>query len=153
MVNTRKTKRMTAEWPKHVSYDKACDDVRSYYSVDTGAVTKRHSMFYRKRLIDIFLCAMSIGCKLKRRKPIEKRSDTIPKDSFQEDEIWVMVATALSEEIDLNKLEDSKVVVDICEEYANGGIKHVMRIDRRYAEDGRLGFEEEVKKIIDSAEY
>lgn len=148
MDNTRKTKRMTAEWPEYISYDIEEVDVGEYYSVDTGAVTQRRSMFYNKRLIDIFLCAMSIGCKLKRRKPIKKRKKTIPKDSFQEDEIWVMIATALSEEIDLGMLEDSKVVVSVCEEYANGGIKHLMRIDRRFAEDGQLGFEEELKKLI-----
>jgi len=151
LINTNKTRRMTAEWPKHISYDIICEDVRAYYSVDGGAVTQRRSMFYQKRLIDIFLCAMSIGRKLKRRKPIEKRNATIPKDSFQENEVWVMVATALSEEIDLDKLEDSRIVVDICEEYANGGIKHLMRIDNRYAEEGHLGFEEEVKKMIGAA--
>lgn len=148
MDKPRKSKRITAEWPKHISYDIVCDDVKAYYSVDTGAVTQRHSMFYRKRLIDIFLCAMSIGRKLKKRKPIEKRQATIPKDSFQEDEIWVMVATALSEEIDLSELENSRVIIDICEEYANGGIRYLMRIDNQFAEDGQIGFEDELKKMI-----
>jgi len=150
--SARKTKRITVDWPKDISYDTAFDDIKAYYSVDTGAVVQPQSMFYNKRLIDIFLCSMSVGRKLKRRTPVKKPSRTIPRDSFQDDEIWVMIATALSVETDLNKLGDPKVVTDICEEYANGGIKHLMRIDKRYAEDGQLGFAEELEKMIDSSD-
>lgn len=150
MDSTKKTKRMTAYWPRHISYDKADEDIKAYYSEDAGAVTRPRSMFYDKRLIDIFLCAMSVGRKLDRQVPLKKPSNSIPKDSFQEDEIWMMVAAAMSAKTDLNNLGDPRAVTSICEKYANGGIKHLMRIDGRY-EDGQLGFAEEIEKMIDGA--
>jgi len=149
-IGQTEVRRLTADWPRHISYDISNEEVKAYYNADEGSVTWKQSFFYEKRLADIFLCAMSIGKKNNNRRIIKNKKDTIRKDAFSEKDVWLMIATALSEDMaELAVLENPNDVIRVCEEYANAGIEDLMYIDKSNPQDSAGAFEAELKKIID----
>ena len=75
---------------------------------------------------------MAIGKDMNSRVKLENSSQSIRRDALTEEEVWLMCCVALSEkDTDLETLADSKTIIRICEEYANGGIKALIRLDQR----------------------
>ena len=124
--------KIAVEWPSHLSYDKGRANVDEFYDGAHGAITKKRSIFYNKRLIDIFLLAMAIGKKTESRKKLKKPSITLNRESFTKKEIWMMCSVVLSDDkADLETITHPKEIVKTCEEYANGGIDKVMDADKK----------------------
>lgn len=129
---SRKTaKRIQADWPMHLSYDKSDSNIENFYSSVNGCITEKSSIFYGKRQIDIFLLAMAIGVEHNNREKVKKPSDSIRRDALTEKEVWMMCSVALAEESTLDILADSKELIRICQEYANGGVKTLMVMEKR----------------------
>lgn len=145
-----KIKRLTEGWPENISYNEGDKEIDDYYDKNTGAVSKRTSFFYKKRLLDIFIYAMAIGKKLDSHTPFTARSSTMPVDALKEDEIWLMISVALSEtNNDLKLFENPKEIVRLCEEYANAGIKTLIELDRITSNDNPNGlFEEKLQELL-----
>ena len=130
--NISKIRRLVSDWPEHISYDKNNSDVSSYYDKYKGYPTNPESFFYNKRHLDIFIYAMSIGKHYGKKSKLKDRSNSLPVDALKEDEIWLMIATALSEsDTNLEILKDGKKIVQICEEYANAGITYLIDTDKQ----------------------
>jgi len=129
-LSQKTAKRIQADWPMHLSYDKSDSNIATFYSGVNGAVTEKNSIFYDKRLIDIFLLAMAIGKEQNSKEKIKTRSDSIRRDALTEKEVWMMCSVALAERSELDILANSKELIKICEEYANGGIKTLMALDK-----------------------
>ena len=128
---SRKTaKRIQADWPMHLSYDKSDSGIENFYSTVNGCIDEKSSIFFRKRQIDIFLLAMAIGMEQNNREKIRKPSESIRRDALTEKEVWMMCSVALAEVSKLDILADSKELIKICEEYANGGIKTLMMLEK-----------------------
>ena len=123
-------KRIQADWPLHLSYDKSDPNIESFYSSIEGRVTEKASIFHDKRQIDIFLLAMAIGVEQNNREKIKKPSDSIRRDALTEKEVWMMCSVALAEDPRLGVLADSKELIKICQEYSNGGIKTLMVLEK-----------------------
>jgi len=124
---------LQSDWPHDMSYDKANEDVARFYdTLDDGesAIRADTSMFYKRRQVDIFLLAMAIGHARKNRKKVSRPSMSIRRDALKEKEVWMMCSVALAEEGRLEVLADPPHVVRICEEYANGGINELMKMDK-----------------------
>jgi len=94
---------------------------------------------------EIFLLAMKLGffygarVKIKGKKQALAQLSTLP-----EDEIRNMMIIAFSDFGDVSKIFDGKEVVKTCEEYANGGIKHLYRL---FVEEG--GQKDDLRVIED----
>jgi hypothetical protein len=130
-MDSRNLKKIVADWPEFLSYDNSDEKIKSFYSEHAGEKTKKSSIFYEKRLLDIFLLAMAIGKQSGGgRLKLASKSRTMPRNALTEEEIWIMTCVAFEEkEGDLNVLSDPKELVNICEEYANAGIRKLMALD------------------------
>lgn len=130
-MDSRNLKKIVADWPEFISYDNSDDKIKNFYSEHEGEKSKKSSIFYKKRLLDIFLLAMAIGKQSGGgRTKLVSKSRTMPRDALTEEEIWMMTCVAFEEkEGDLNVLSDPKELVNICEEYANTGIRKLMALD------------------------
>lgn len=123
-------KKIIADWPEFLSYDNSDEKIKKFYSEFEGEKTKRGSIFYGKRLLDIFLLSMAIGKQSGIRTKLENKSRTMPRNALTEDEIWLMTCVAFTEKDgDLKVLTDPKEIVNICEEYANTGIRKLIALD------------------------
>lgn len=143
-------KQITADWPGNLSYDKSDDKIKAFYSESEGATTKRGSIFFGKRLLDIFIFAMALGKQSGVRTPLKSKSQTMPVTSLRQDEVWLMTCVALVEpKSDLDIFAKPKDIVTICEEYANTGIKRLIAIDARASPSDPLGpYEELLEKHL-----
>lgn len=132
MKNKKIAMHLQSDWPHDMSYDKANNEAANFYGVsgEDGAVGDDTSIFHRKRQVDIFLLAMSIGYAKKIRKKVARPSRSIRRDALTEKEVWIMCSVALAAVERLEVLADPAHVVRICEEYANGGIDELMRMDK-----------------------
>lgn len=132
MKNKKIAMHLQSDWPHDMSYDKANKEAGNFYGgpVEGGAIRDDTSIFHRKRQVDIFLLAMSIGYAKKIRKKVARPSRSIRRDALTEKEVWIMCSVALAAEERLEVLADPAHVVRICEEYANGGIDELMRMDK-----------------------
>jgi len=147
-----KSKRLITYWPEHLSYDTSDKQIDDYYSNELGAVTRKVSFFYKKKLSDIFLYAMSIGKELEERTPLKQKSNSIPKTAFHEVEVWLMIATAMSAQpADPHMLdnENARKIAKTCEEYANAGIHKLMTLDMHTTGDKLRPFEQDFKKLLE----
>ena len=132
MINKKIAMQLQSDWPHDMSYDKDNAEAARFYGVSggDGAVGDDTSIFHRKRQVDIFLLAMSIGRAKNNRKKVARPSMSIRRDALTEKEVWIMCSVALAAEKRLEVLADPARIVRICEEYANGGIDELMRMDK-----------------------
>ena len=132
MSNKKIAMQLQSDWPHDMSYDKDNAEAAKFYGVSggDGAVGDDTSIFHKKRQVDIFLLAMSIGHAKKIRKRVARPSMSIRRDALTEKETWIMCSVALAAEKRLEVLADPALIVRICEEYANGGIDELMRMDK-----------------------
>ena len=142
---------LQSDWPHDMSYDKANPEAANFYGVSggDGAIGADTSIFYKKRQVDIFLLAMAIGYARKSRKKVVRPSASIRRDALTEKEVWIMCSVALAEEGRLEVLADPTRVVRICEEYANGGIDELMRMDE--AGRGTEEYEDTIERLARGA--
>ena len=136
MTDSR-SKRIQAEWPPHLSYDKSDQSIDDFYSNIKGVIRDENSIFYEKRQIDIFLFAMAIGKSQNSREKIRKSSNSIRRDALTEEETWMMCGVVLGEEkAGLDVLSNTKELIKTCEEYSNGGIKTLMVMEKERLSKG-----------------
>ncbi len=129
-MDSRNVKKIIVDWPEFLSYDNSDDKIKSFYSEQEGEKTKSSSIFYGKRLLDIFLLAMAIGKQSGTRTKLVNKSRSMPRSALTEEEIWMMTCVALTEEEgELKVLTEPKDIVNICEEYANTGIRKLIALD------------------------
>lgn len=147
-MSNRVSRRLQADWPENISYDKI-PEIDDFYSTVKGTIRDASSIFYKKRQIDIFLLAMAIGIELGERKKLTKPSQTIPRNVLTEIEVWMMCSVALAEERALDILANPPKIIKICEEYANGGIKTLMSINMQSGPVISEPYEEYLEKLLD----
>ncbi len=140
-------KRIQADWPLHLSFDKSDANIENFYSSINGTITEKGSIFYGKKQTDIFLLAMAIGKEEENRVKLKKHSESIRRDALEEKEVWMMCSVALAEESSLDILAKSKDLIKICEEYANGGIKTLMAENKR-GSDISSPYEDFLEEVI-----
>jgi len=83
------------------------------------------SNFFNKKdapMKEVFIYAMTLGYRNKIRVTLRKRKGSIPSATFKGDEPWLIKSIATAEQKELETLLDIKTIVNIAEEYANGGI-------------------------------
>jgi len=151
-MNNMVAMQLQAGWSRDLSYDKNNSKVDGFYSSIRGAITEPSSIFHRKRQVDIFLLAMAIGYEEKRRKKVVKHSRSIRRDALTEREVWMMCSVALAEEKTLDLLANPPLVIQICEEYANGGIDTLMRMDECSGSELEQ-YEESIEQIAKSTHH
>lgn len=152
----RDTRRMLLGWPSAVGYDRNDPDVLKFYNKDTGRVTDRNSMFSQKKLTDIFIYSMTLGknegvpVDYKDRREDRLASINVEYFASQPQYVWMMIATALEEtKGDMAVFEKAQTIIDICERYANYGIKKLIGIeDKITSKDPYLGYEELFEKLL-----
>jgi len=153
-MSLHKTRKLTYDWEPHFSYDKNDEEVVSFYSVDKpeSATNDIGSIFYKKTLWDIFVCAMAIGKHKEARKPLVKPSKSIPVDFIKESHIVSMLGVAFSDDsIGLEILQNPKELRVICEEYANGGIEFLIEMKKLRDHDNPLSeYEKEFFKLLEN---
>ena len=150
-------KQLVAGWPK-VGYSNK-DDPSNFYSKTKGARTKRTSMFYKKKLADIFIFAMALGVNERLKKDYNRgeRKDTIDAEYIAQtsEYIWMMIAVAIQEDNSKllknphNLFDEPRKIIDICEKYANYGIDLLIDIDEEPAPDPYAGYEKKFKEVLD----
>ena len=82
------------------------------------------SPFYKKTMKQVFMFALGMGFKNKKRMPLKKREGIIPVRSLNATDIAILQAVAISEKRTVDVLfgENIPEIVKIAEEYANAGI-------------------------------
>jgi hypothetical protein len=142
-------KKLIVDWPDYISYDNSNEKVSDFYDDRKGATQNPNSIFHGKRLLDIFLFAMAIGRYYDLREPLKKKSRTMPKDALKDNEVWMMTAVALATSTTLAILTQPREIVEICEEYANGGIRTVIAMDNGGTPENWLqSYEDRLKSLL-----
>lgn len=149
-------KKLTATWPK-VGYDGKDEGVLNFYRKVSGTTTDRKSLFAHKRLADVFIFAMALGKNEGLKKPYEHTGDrkaTIDMEYFATtpDYVWMMIAIAIVESNgDLSIFENPETkIIDVCEQYANYGIRLLMDMEERATvSDPHKGYEEKFEELLD----
>jgi len=83
------------------------------------------SIFKGLDLKDIFLFAMAVGFKKGARIPLSDRKPSIRLAYLDEQDEWLLKLVAIKTNEHLDILSNPKEIVNIAEEYANGGINHL----------------------------
>jgi dnd system-associated protein 4 len=83
------------------------------------------SPFYGKTMKQVFMYALGLGFKNKKRLPIKKRTGIIPVRSLSDKDIAILKAVAICETKTIDTMfgENAQNIFKIAEEYANGGIE------------------------------
>ena len=148
------TQTIVLDWP-NIGYNEKDDRIKKFYSQQIGATTDRNSIFYKKQQTDIFIAAMALGKKAGHKKDFSdwKKASNIPKEVMGRNStyVWMMIAVALEEtDGDHTIFEQGNKIVEICEQYANYGIRELMEIDSQASADDPLrGVETEFQELLD----
>lgn len=154
-------KKISAGWPK-IGYSND-SQVVDFYRREAGSTKDRHSMFYGKKLADIFIYAMAIGknfgIKEGYQSPVTKnRNDNIDFEyiASNSEYFWMMIAVAMDEakknNEDVLEIFDNprEKIIDVCESYANYGIKLLIELDKKGSTaDPLFGYEEKFIEILE----
>ena len=140
---------------RNLAYEKENGEIYELLTVE-----EEKSVLYGKTYADVFIHAMTLGFKLKNRLALKKRNANVVIRALSEKQEWLIKSIAIAETGTLEILKDTKEVLKIAEEYANGGIVNLKELtnkaivdDGEYApslsEDMRKNLERpEVKEIL-----
>jgi len=105
-------------------YDVAVETGERHSRVRQLVEDRTLSPFHGKTMKEVFMYAMAVGFKNGKRVPLKKRTAAIPIATFSEEDEALIEAVAIKTKSTIDVLfEDSaKQVIQIAEEYANGGI-------------------------------
>ena len=149
-----------------VAYDGTNTHVREIYDHVNGETRKHGGFFEGKKDTDIFIYAMCMGKKL--GDPLDFQKDDVTKKidkranidieyfANQPEYVWMMIATALEDTKDpqtgeptMDVFKNPKIIVEICEKYANAGIHELIKIlDKRSGEDPFRGFDLKMRELL-----
>ena len=147
------TQTIVLDWPD-IGYDEKDDRIKKFYSQGIGATTDKKSIFYKKYATDVFIAAMALGKKAGHKKDFSdgNKASNIPKEVMGRNStyVWMMIAVALEETGgDHTIFEQGHKIVEICEQYANYGIRELMEIDSKASADDPLrGFETQFQDLL-----
>lgn len=92
----------------------------------------------------IFILAMKAGFFYNTQKKIQKPQSLVQLSSLSEEDIKNMVIIAFSSFGDVGKIFQGKEVLELCEEFANGGVEYLYNLFSAEKEDARI-----IENIID----
>jgi hypothetical protein len=96
-----------------------------YNELTNRAVDKAEDIPFIK-MPDLFLLAACVGVKENKYKELgSKKRDIFVADAFDSYQLPILMALAYKQTQNLEDLTDPKLIVNICEGWANGGIKIV----------------------------
>lgn len=111
------------------------EDIRIYVEVDDAEKTykdireKSYLKEYKWKNHQIFTMALLIGkYVIDKREPLKSKKGFIRSESVEhKDEMDIFKCIAIEETEDVNLINDTKEIFEICEEYANSGIKELKK--------------------------
>jgi CO dehydrogenase/acetyl-CoA synthase gamma subunit (corrinoid Fe-S protein) len=74
-----------------------------------------------------FIAAMAIGIKKGAHPKLKEKNPNVYCDAFTDEEKWMMIALFMKEnpKLGVKALFEPDAILDLAEEYANGGIKYL----------------------------
>ena len=86
-----------------------------------------HSPFYQMPYTKSFIAAMAIGIKKGAHPKLKEKNPNVYCDAFTDEEKWMMIALFMKEnpKLGVKALFEPDAILDLAEEYANGGIKYL----------------------------
>lgn len=136
------------DFPRDLAYDKTNEEQGEPLIKYLNEY--EYSPFKNSTLADIFLYAMALGYHFKDKEPLKKPVRNIPSNALGEHGEWLIISLAVKEMGDLSVLKDFKKIVNIAEEYANGGLKYLLEIIKSSAldADSEKKLEDEMRKVF-----
>lgn len=109
------------EFRRAVSYDKENGSIYDKLKINSK------SFFYQSTMAKIFITAMAVGISKDHRITLKNKVPNIHTDVFTDDEKWMIIAAFMNERSELGEkaLFEPDAILDLAEEYANAGIKHL----------------------------
>ncbi len=106
---------------RNVSTEKA--NIAIYDKLKSNA----HSPFYQMPYTKSFIAAMAIGIKKGAHTKLKEKNPNVYCDAFTDEEKWMMIALFMKEnpKLGVKALFEPDAILDLAEEYANGGIKYL----------------------------
>lgn len=116
--------------PEYASYELSHENSENKEISEIYELLKvnKASFFYKSEYARIFIAAMALGYINKNKIPLKKKSRSIPSAVFSPQERWMMISIAMEEENDLAIVKDEQKILNIAEEYANGGINFLYKL-------------------------
>ena len=86
-----------------------------------------HSPFYQMPYTKSFIVAMAIGIKKGAHPKLKEKNPNVYCDAFTDEEKWMMIALFMKKnpKLGVKALFEPDAILDLAEEYANGGIKYL----------------------------
>jgi len=86
-----------------------------------------HSPFYQMPYTKSFIAAMAIGIKKGVNSKLKNKNPNVYCDAFTDEEKWMMIAQFMKDnpKLGVKALFEPDAILDLAEEYANGGIKYL----------------------------
>ena len=112
------------EFRRQVSFDK--DNSAIYDKLKS--VSK--SFFYQSTFAKIFITAMALGLARAHRTPLKKKIPNIYTDVWTDEEKWIIISAFMKEKpkLGVKALFEPNEILDLAEEYANGGLQSLWDI-------------------------
>ena len=106
---------------RNVSTEKA--NIAIYDKLKSNA----HSPFYQMPYTKSFIAAMAIGIKKGAHPKLKEKNPNVYCEAFTDEEKWMMIAQFMKEnpKLGVKALFEPDAILDLAEEYANGGIKYL----------------------------
>ncbi len=115
---------------------------------DYDKLTSKSSPFWGKQFREVFMLALAIGFINNKRKKLTKRIPNIHSIALNREEKWLINCVAVSTEKNIEVLLDPKKVFLIVEEYANWGIKVLLKEIMEETADYDKVLEGQLRKVI-----
>lgn len=106
-------------------------DIRERYdNILSGFMFKNNKDI--KDMKHIFMLCLSLGYKNKNRKPFDDPVGLLNVSSFDEDDLWTIVAIAVEENNDLQVIKNGPEMKRIASEYSHGGLDELEQLIADY---------------------
>lgn len=141
---------------KNFYYDVNDVDVNNFYSQNENKspIVTSTSIFYQKRLWDIFRYSLALGVHDERQLDFKRSSATIPTDHMHDQDIVAIFAAVFSvKDVNLEILQEPKKIQTICENFANYGVRKLMLINSQVdPANPIMAYESQLNEIINKNE-
>lgn len=116
-------KKWQFQFPDYASYElQTINNKKPVKDIYDLLKSRKSSFFHQREYTQIFIASMALGYVNKNRLPLKHKSRSIPTKVFSKEEKWMMISIAIEQQKDLSIIKEEQKILNLAEEYANGGI-------------------------------
>ena len=142
---------------KNFYYDTSDKEVKDFYSdlSEKSVLKNQNTIFHKKIMWDIFRYSLAIGIKEKQHLDFKRSNGNLPTEFMNDETIVAIFAAMFSlDKVDLSILRDAKKIQTTCENYANYGVRKLIKLINEFEDpqEPMKPYVEKFKEILSNNE-